>query len=288
MALSGCRANVGRRQRWCAIRLAQALYYANDYAFMTATSFNAIKPANGQSGLIFLCDHAANALPDGYGALGLSAQLLATHIAYDIGAAFVVRALAARFGAGALLARWSRLLIDLNRGEDDPTLVMKLSDGSIIPGNRDADPAEVAHRIAIFHAPYHAAIAAAVTDVRKRGIVPVLISIHSFTPVWKGRARPWEIGVLWDRDGRLALPLISQLRAAGFVTGDNEPYSGALEGDTLNRHGTCHGLPHVLVEIRQDLIAEPEGAIAFSERFAPILEQALAELGQSGHEPQTK
>jgi predicted N-formylglutamate amidohydrolase len=268
-----------------AIRLAQGLYYANDYTFMTATSFHAIKPIHGQSGLIFLCDHAVNALPDPYGTLGLSTQLLATHIAYDIGAASVVRALAARFGAEAFLACWSRLLIDLNRGEDDPTLVMKLSDGSIIPGNRDVGPAEIARRIELFHAPYHAAIAAAVTDVRKRGILPVLISIHSFTPVWKGSARPWEIGVLWDRDGRLALPLIAQLRATGFVTGDNEPYSGALEGDTLNRHGTKHGLPHVLVEIRQDLIAGPEAAIAFFERFAPILERALAELGQTVHEP---
>lgn len=247
---------------------------------MTATSFDVIKSTPGKSGLIFLCDHAANALPDGYGALGLSAQLLATHIAYDIGAAVIVRALAARFGAGAVLARWSRLLIDLNRGEDDPTLVMKLSDGSIIPGNREVGPAEIARRIADFHAPYHAAIADEITIVRKRGIVPVLISIHSFTPVWKGCARPWEFGILWDRDGRLAQPLIARLTEAGFATGDNEPYSGALENDTLNRHGTKQGLPHVLIEIRQDLIAEPEAAIALVDHFAPILAQALGDMGR--------
>ena len=108
---------------------------------------------------LFLCDHAANALPPGYGTLGLGPDLFETHIAYDIGAAAVTRALAAAFGAPALLGAWSRLLIDLNRGPDDPTLVMKLSDGSIIPGNRHVDAAEWARRIAQFHAPYHQAIA---------------------------------------------------------------------------------------------------------------------------------
>ena len=115
-----------------------------------------------------------------------------THIAYDIGAATVTRALAAAYGAAAVLGRWSRLLIDLNRGADDPTLVMKLSDGSIIPGNRTADAAEVARRIAEFHAPYHAAIAARSRAMRTA--MPVLISIHSFTPAWKGKPRPWEVG----------------------------------------------------------------------------------------------
>ncbi len=295
--MSGCRAKRGRRQRSSAGRLALPRCYANNYGLMTDAPFDTIRPSRAEldqtessraeSGLIFLCDHAAKALPDGYRTLGLSPRLLATHIAYDIGAADVVRALAARFGAVALLARWSRLLIDLNRGEDDPTLVMKLSDGSIIPGNREADPAEVARRIAAFHAPYHAAIAAEIARVRERGILPVLISIHSFTPVFQGRARPWEFGVLWDRDGRLARPLIARLAAAGFVTGDNEPYSGALENDTLNRHGTRNGLPHVLVEIRQDLIAEPAAADVLAARFAPILEHALADMGPPAASDQT-
>ncbi|GAA0525277.1 N-formylglutamate amidohydrolase [Rhizomicrobium palustre] len=206
--------------------------------------------------------------------------MLATHIAYDIGAAWVVRALAARFGAPAFLARWSRLLVDLNRGVDDPTLVMKLSDGSVIPGNRHADDAEIDRRIAQFHAPYHTAIAAMVARLRDAGRVPILISLHSFTPVWKTTPRPWEIGVLWDRDGRLAQPLMNRLAGAGFVVGDNEPYSGALENDTLNRHGTKNGLPHVLIEIRQDLIGTEPAAQAMAERLAPILEAALADMGQ--------
>jgi len=253
---------------------------------MTATPFFTIRPAQAHSGLIFLCDHASNDLPEGYGSLGLSPQLLATHIAYDIGAAQIVRALAARFTAVAFLARWSRLLIDLNRGEDDPTLVMQLSDGSIIPGNRAAGPGEIARRIAAFHAPYHAAIAKEIADVRKTGILPVLISIHSFTPVFKGQTRPWEFGILWDRDGRLAQPLIVRLSEAGFTTGDNEPYNGALENDTLNRHGTQQGLAHVLIEIRQDLIGAPEAAEALAGRLALILAQALADMA-AGAQDQT-
>lgn len=233
-------------------------------------------PPGAGRGLLFLCDHASRALPAEVGDLGLDAALFATHIACDIGAAEVTRTLAAHFGAPAVLARWSRLLIDLNRGEDDPTLVMKLSDGSIVPGNRHADAAEVARRIAHFHRPYHDRIA---HEIARLGRVPVLVSMHSFTPAWKGRARPWQVGVLWDRDGRLAHPLIAELAKAGFSVGDNEPYSGELENDCLYRHGTMNGLPHVLIEIRQDLIADDAAARAFARTLAPILERALDAMG---------
>jgi predicted N-formylglutamate amidohydrolase len=243
---------------------------------MTENAFEAIA-GDPESRLLFLCDHASNALPDG--ALGLDPMLLSTHIAYDIGAAAVTRALAAAYGAPAFLGVWSRLLIDLNRGADDPTIVMKLSDGSIIPGNRHADRAEVARRIAAFHAPYHAAIAGALD---RMGDGAVVISLHSFTPAWKGRPRPWEVGVLYDRDRRLADPLMARLTQAGFVVGDNEPYSGALEGDALYQHGTCRRLPHALIEIRQDLIARDEMAQAFAGRLKPILDAALADLAASG------
>ena len=156
---------------------------------------------------------------------------------------------------------------------------MKLSDGSIIPGNRrDAEAAEVARRIDTFHAPYHAAIAAALD---RMGPDAVVVSMHSFTPAWKGRPRPWEVGVLYDRDSRLAAPLMAQAAEAGFAVGDNEPYSGALEGDTLYQHGTLRGLPHVLIEIRQDLIAGDDAAQAFAVRLKPILDAALARYAAS-------
>jgi predicted N-formylglutamate amidohydrolase len=246
---------------------------------MSEPPFERQPPSRTDSRLLFVCDHASNALPPAYGTLGLDPALFATHIASDIGAAEVTRTLAAEFGATAILARWSRLLIDLNRGADDPTLVMKLSDGSIVPGNARLNAAEIARRIAAFFAPYHAAIAQEIATMRAESIIPVVISMHSFTPVWKGRQRPWEVGILWDRDARLARPMIDRLANAGFVVGDNEPYSGELENDCLYRHGTMLGLPHVLIEVRQDLIADAHAARAFAARLKPVIESALAEMG---------
>ena len=242
---------------------------------MTENAFEAI--SGTKSGLLLLCDHASNALPEELGSLGLDPALFQTHIAYDIGAAQVTRALAAAWDAPALLGRWSRLLIDLNRGADDPTIVMKLSDGSIIPGNRDADAAEVARRIAAYHAPYHAAIT---RELDRMSAGAVVISMHSFTPSWKKVPRKWEVGVLYDQDTRLSAPLMARLEQAGFTVGDNEPYTGALEGDSLNQHGTRRGLPHVLIEIRQDLIASPQAAQDFTKRLKPIVDQALVDMGK--------
>ena len=178
-----------------------------------------------------------------------------------------------------MLGAWSRLLIDLNRGADDPTLVMKLSDGSIIPGNRTLDAAELAHRIAAFHAPYHDRVTARSPGLKRGVRYQCSYRCTASRPSGKRVPRPWEVGVLWDRDGRLARPLMARLAEAGFVVGDNEPYAGALEGDTLNRHGTKRGLPHVLIEMRQDLIAEPEAARAFAGRLKPILGAALSDMG---------
>jgi predicted N-formylglutamate amidohydrolase len=234
--------------------------------------------ASAASRILFLCDHALQAVPAELGTLGLSPADFTTHIASDIGAAELTRALARRFEAPAVLARWSRLVVDLNRGADDPTVVMKLSDGRIIPGNRALDRDGIGERIARYHAPYHDAVAARIAAARAQELVPVLVSMHSFTPRWRGRDRPWHIGILWDRDGRLARPLMARLsREAGIVVGDNEPYSGELENDTLYRHGTMNGLPHVLIEVRQDLIGEEAGVA----RWAALLEAALRDALQT-------
>lgn len=246
---------------------------------MTAEPFEKLNFAPEAPALIFVCDHAADALPDPYGTLGLAAEVFKTHIASDIGAADVARELAVAYRAPAILARWSRLLIDLNRGADDPTLIMKLSDGRIIAGNRDVDAKEAEYRLAQFHAPYHAAIAGEIARAREAAVVPALISMHSFTPNWKGTRRPWEVGVLWDKDDRLAKPLIAALTRAGLHVGDNEPYSGELEGDCMFVHGTTNGLPHVLIEIRQDLIPTKDLAAAFARRLKPVLDEALAAMG---------
>ncbi len=225
-------------------------------------------------GLLLLCDHASNAVPDDID-LGLPATEMARHIAYDIGAAAVTRALAARLGAPALLTTFSRLVIDPNRGRDDPTLVMRLSDGAVVPGNARIDAAGVAARLARFHDPYDAAIRAALDAATRPS---ALVTIHSFTPVWRGLPRPWHAGILWDRDARLAAPLVAGLRAdpARLCVGDNEPYGGGLPGDTIDRHATARGLENALVEIRQDLIADAPGQEAWAARFASLLAPLVA------------
>jgi predicted N-formylglutamate amidohydrolase len=224
------------------------------------------------SGLLILCDHAENRLPAEYGDLGLPPAEFRRHIAYDPGAAAVTVSLARRLGAPAVLSTFSRLLIDANRGEDDPTLVMRLSDGALIPGNAGIDAAEKERRIARFHAPYHAAVAAAVKAGLATGHPPAILSMHSFTPVWRGKMRPWHASILWDVDPRFAVPLIEALRAdSELIVGDNEPYSGALTNDTMYRHATRRGLAHALVEIRQDLIGDEAGAEAWAERLEPLV-----------------
>jgi predicted N-formylglutamate amidohydrolase len=230
------------------------------------------------AGFLLLCDHASNRVPAAFDNLGLPAAELARHIAFDPGAAAVTLALATRLSAPAVMSDFSRLVIDPNRGEDDPTLIMKLSDRVVVPANKDVSDRERANRIARFHAPYHSAIALCIDEAVATGVVPALVSIHSFTPVWRGRSRPWQVGILWDRDPRLARPLISALAEDPALTvGDNEPYEGALINDTLYRHGTRRGLAHALVEIRQDLIADDAGAGAWADRLAAIL------LTQSKH-----
>ena len=234
-------------------------------------AFTAMAGDDG-GGILIVCDHAENRIPEAYADLGLPKAELARHIAFDPGAAAVTRHLAKQLAAPAVLSTFSRLLIDANRGEDDPTLVMRLSDGAIIPGNAGVDAAERSRRVLNFHAPYHAAINAAIDRAMAVGRPPMIVSLHSFTPVWRGQARPWHAGILWDTDPRLAVPLIEGLRSdAGLVVGDNEPYDGALKNDTMYRHGTARGLAHALVEIRQDLISDEASAEAWAKRLAALL-----------------
>jgi predicted N-formylglutamate amidohydrolase len=230
-----------------------------------------------ESGALILCDHAANLIPSDYGTLGLTPEDLARHIAYDIGAAPVAEHVARALRAPALLTRYSRLLIDPNRGRDDPTLVMQISDGRIVPGNAALDEAEIEARIARFYAPYHFAIEAAIDAGVAAGKPPVLLAIHSFTQAWKSVPRPWHVAVLWDKDPRLASALLRELEAIpGIVVGDNVPYSGQLKGDTLYQHGTLRGLAHALIEVRQDLILSPEGQAEWGELLAGVVRKVLA------------
>jgi predicted N-formylglutamate amidohydrolase len=249
-----------------------------------SSSFELVNPT-GNSDLIILCDHASNAVPPEYGTLGLAATEFHRHIAYDIGTAEVARALSAHFDCPAVLGRYSRLLIDLNRGADDPTIVMKLSDGSVIPANAEVDGfvdrEEFEHRISHYHQPYHDAVDQLIKQaMAKDGCVPVILSLHSFTPSWRGRERKWHAGVLWDKDPRLALPLIKTLSDMdNLIVGDNEPYGGYLKGDTLYTHCTLRGLPHALLEIRQDLIDTEEGQLSWARRLSGILPSLIEAEG---------
>jgi predicted N-formylglutamate amidohydrolase len=228
------------------------------------------------AGLILLCDHAGNAIPEPYGTLGLPPEQLRRHIAYDIGAAQVTASLCAALGAPAVLTRYSRLLIDPNRGADDPTLIMRLSDGAVIPGNRRLDDSERERRARLYYSPYHRAIDAVIDQCLASGAPPMLLSIHSFTESWKDRPRPWHVGVLWDRDLRLAKPLLDGFYAEGdLIVGDNEPYSGQLEGDCLWQHATCRELVNALIEIRQDLIRDAAGQEAWAGRLCRIVKTIL-------------
>ncbi len=229
-----------------------------------------------ESGVLLLCDHASNSLPPGYGTLGLPSADLEAHIAYDIGAADLTRRLAAQLAAPALLTRFSRLLIDPNRGAHDPTLVMRLSDRRLIPGNARIDAAEIGRRRGLYWQPYRVAIAETIAALSAQAPIPAVISVHTFTPAWHGVARPWQIGILWDNDARLPHPLMAALRTRGMTVGDNEPYDGALPGDTLHEQVTARGLAGLLIEVRQDLVATSEKAHAWADILAEVLKPILA------------
>lgn len=225
---------------------------------------------------VVTCDHATNHIPSevGGGSLGMSAADMARHIAFDIGASGVATALADALGAPAVLSNFSRLVIDPNRGEDDPTLVMQLYDGTVIPENRAVDQTERERRITSYYRPYHAAVAA---EMGARAN-PILVSVHSFTQRFKGRdPRPWHVAVLHTDDTRLSDPLLAALRAEGdLVVGQNEPYSGVLKGDAVDRHATAFGHPNALIEIRNDLIETAENQQSWAARLARCLDAARA------------
>lgn len=234
--------------------------------------------SEGKTPVLLTCDHASRLVPRVLRNLGLPDDIIARHIGWDIGAAEVTRRLAPLLDAPAILAGYSRLVIDCNRDPSDASSIPRESDGVAIPGNAELDPtARRARRDAIFD-PFHGAITAWIASRQKRGIAPALISIHSFTPAMQGMERPWHVGVLWDEDGRIATPLLDALRAAhGIVVGDNEPYSARNPvGYTQRHHGLERGLPHVAIELRQDLIANGHGAALWAERLARALKPILA------------
>ena len=220
---------------------------------------------HGAADILLLCDPASHVVPEGI-TLGIAPELLDLHIAIDIGAEPLTRALADRLDAPAILATVSRLVIDLHREPEHPDLIPTASDGHVIPGNALADREE---RLGRFHRPYHEALARLIEARKPR----LLAAIHSFTPRLQsgGGARPWEVGLLYNRDDRAARIAIELLRARGIETGDNEPYSGRLLNATLNRHGEERGLPYLAIEVRNDLIRDAAGVARWADTLAEIL-----------------
>jgi predicted N-formylglutamate amidohydrolase len=235
--------------------------------------------AAGGAPVLFICDHASNAMPRALDRLGLDGAALRLHIAWDIGAAEVARRLAARFDGPLVLSGYSRLVIDCNRRPGHPASLPIESDGVAVPGNRHLDPAAVERRRQACFEPYHDAVDRVLAGFAARRIVPAMLSIHSFTPVWARRPRPWQIGVLWNRDPRIPTRLLAALRADPRLTvGDNEPYDARDDhGYSLKRHAEPAGLPHALIEIRQDLIDTRHGAEEWAYRIGDALSPILAQ-----------
>jgi len=245
---------------------------------MTYNPFE-IEGADRPARWLVTCDHAANTVPPfvNGGTLGLTGEDMQRHIAYDVGAAGVARELALQLDAPFVATDFSRLVIDPNRGENDPTLVMKIYDGTVIPGNRHAGPDEIERRLNRCYRPYHTALA----GLAARRPDTVIVSVHSFTRQLQGRPpRPWHLGVLYAADERLTRPLVARLRQErDLVIGENEPYGGHLPGDAIARHAIAHERPNVLLELRNDLIAKDAQQVAWARRLAPILREAADAAG---------
>ncbi len=241
--------------------------------------------AGGRAPAVLHCDHASSAVPAALGNLGLDEPLLKRHIGWDIGAADVTRRLAALIDAPAILSGYSRLVIDCNRPPGSPSSIAAMSDGIAVPGNREVGADAARARADACFWPYHGAISETIAGVDERhGRSPAVIAVHSFAPVLDGVERPWHVGILWHRDGRIAKPLIAALAAdPEIVVGDNQPYSGrAPIPFSIPTHAEARGLPHVTVEIRHDLIDTHHGAETWADRLAAALRAVLADPARPG------
>jgi predicted N-formylglutamate amidohydrolase len=235
---------------------------------------------HGTSDLFLTADHAGRAIPRSLGTLGLPESELVRHIGWDIGIASVTERLSILLGATAVLQTYSRLVIDCNRDPSVPSAMPEVSELTEIPGNRDLSDAQRSARRAAIFDPYHGRIRSLLDARAAGGRRTVYVAMHSFTPVFKGESRAMQVGVLYNRDARMAAILLELLRAEGdLVVGDNAPYAVSDITDYgVPIHAERRGLPHVEIEIRQDLIADAAGQAAWAERFHRLLLQSDARL----------
>jgi predicted N-formylglutamate amidohydrolase len=228
------------------------------------------------SPVLLVADHASPYIPASLNQLGLADWVLERHVTWDIGSDKLARFLANELGAPAILASFSRLIIDPNRHPESRTSIPEISDGISIPGNIGLDEQQKARRVQSFFNPYHDAIENRLEQFFRNGIVPALISVHTCSPVFDRIIRPWHVGIMWDKDPRIPLPMIKRLQQIeGVCVGDNEPYSGRHPHDfTIDHHAEAAGLPHVGIEVRQDLVNEEDGA----RKWAAILAEGLRDI----------
>jgi len=234
----------------------------------------------GSAPVLLVCDHASAAFPAAMHQLGLADWVLEKHVACDIGAALVTRHLADRLDAPAVLSGYSRLIVDLNRQLHDVSAFIQVSDGIAIPGNLDLDEQEKQERVDSFFKPYHDAISRQLDQFEAHGETPAFVSIHTCTPVFNNVVRHCHIGVMWDQDERIPVPLMEALRSKPELSiGDNEPYSGRHPHDfTIDYHAESAGLPCVGIEVRQDLVSTPEGVRKWADILADAFEAVLSGL----------
>jgi predicted N-formylglutamate amidohydrolase len=222
--------------------------------------------------ILLVCDHASHRFPKSLGDMGLDPFARRCHLAVDIGAGPVTETLAKSLGVTAVVHNYSRLVVDCNRQLMDPSAFLEYGDGILVPGNRNLHQEDKDLRSSALYWPYHCAIDEQVQRLRKAGPSPAFISIHSFTPVLNGESRKWEMGILWDKDEQLRDIFLTDLRAAGYLVGDNEPYSGKAPQDfTIDHHAEEVGLPHLGIEIRQDLIDDEAGVAEIAEAMRQIV-----------------
>lgn len=227
--------------------------------------------------VLIVCDHASRKIPAEMKNLGMTDAELSAHIGWDIGAGNVARELGSLLGVPVVLASNSRLVVDCNRMLDDPSAFPMASDGVPVPGNAQLTASEREARANAFYWPYHHAIRDQLAGLEKLVPAPALIAVHSFTPELDGFQRPWHIGALWDMDSRIAVPFMHALADyPDIVVGDNEPYSGRHPADfTLDHHAEAEGLPHLAIEIRQELIETESGAAHWAKILATVLRNIL-------------
>jgi predicted N-formylglutamate amidohydrolase len=240
----------------------------------------ALENPNGRSPILLICEHASNCLPARYGTLGLEPDERESHIAWDPGALGVAKELSRLLDAPLIHATVSRLVLDLNRDPSAPDSIWTLSERTTIPGNLDLDEGERARRVREVYDAFHDEVDTFADARMTEGRLGAVVSIHSFTPVYRDVPRPWHVGLIFDRDERYARSVETGLkRDPALIVGMNEPYSPADRVfHTLERHAERRGLPPLMIEIRNDLIRTQDGQASWACRLAPLLREGARTL----------